>query len=260
MKYNYLIYISLFFFYACSTSQIDPIDCSIEGPKATAIATTSDCDTATGTITVSVTEGTAPYTYSINSSQIADNETGSFEGLTAGNYTVTVIDSNDCSTTTQVTVLSESGPSITEVEALDAGCGSSIGTITISAAGGSGDLSYSLNGGAPQANHVFTGLSAGSYDLSVTDGAGCETTQQVDVLSGVSLASEISPIIQNNCAVAGCHNGSQAPNLSAASGIIGSASSILSRTSAGTMPPSGKLPDNQIALIECWVNDGAPGN
>ena len=45
--------------------------------------------------------------------------------------------------------------------------------ITVNAYGGTGDLSYSLNGGEYQLSNSFTNLSAGQYSIIVTDENGC---------------------------------------------------------------------------------------
>lgn len=52
------------------------------------------------------------------------------------------------------------------------GAGSSDGSISASASGGSG-ITYSINGGAFQASGNFTGLSAGSYTIIAKDSRGC---------------------------------------------------------------------------------------
>lgn len=79
----------------------------------------------------------------------------------------------------------------------------------------------------------------------------------------VSLADEVQPIINANCAISGCHSGVQSPNLSTTQNIINNASRIRSVTQSGAMPPasSGKnLSDAQIQTIACWVDSGAPNN
>jgi hypothetical protein len=48
--------------------------------------------------------------------------------------------------------------------------GQNDGTITVQGSGGFGDFTYSINGGAPQASSVFTGLPAGTHSVAVDDG------------------------------------------------------------------------------------------
>ncbi len=54
------------------------------------------------------------------------------------------------------------------------------GTITLTATG-SGSLTYSLNGGTPQVNGNFTGLTTGQYTYRVEDQNGCFTEGTVEV-------------------------------------------------------------------------------
>jgi hypothetical protein len=82
--------------------------------------------------------------------------------------------------------------------------------------------------------------------------------------NGVSFTQNIEPIIQNNCAISGCHvNGRQLPALETYEQIAANAQRILFRTSNGTMPPvsSGKsLTQEDIHQIDCWLKLGAPDN
>ncbi len=154
-------------------------------------------------------------------------------------------------------------PELTVNEVQESNCGQSVGSITVSGSGGSGTLTYSLDGQTFQATGTFNGLSNGTYTVVVKDDTGCTNSTEVTV--GVndspSLAIDIVPIIQTNCAISGCHvSGAQSPNLSNRSGIISSAQRVLARTSQRTMPPSGSgksLTDAQIESIRCWVESGA---
>jgi hypothetical protein len=58
-----------------------------------------------------------------------------------------------------------------------------LNAIVVTASGGTGVLSYSLNGGAYQNSNIFSGLSNGAYIVGVRDANGCEvlTTVIVDV-------------------------------------------------------------------------------
>ena len=56
---------------------------------------------STGSVTVTGVDGTPGYTYDIGSGQQAS---GTFSGLGAGSYTITIIDNNTCSTTVAVTI------------------------------------------------------------------------------------------------------------------------------------------------------------
>lgn len=80
----------------------------------------------------------------------------------------------------------------------------------------------------------------------------------------VSLTTDVQPIVNNNCAVSGCHvSGAQSPDLSTKQNIIDRASRIKQRTQSRSMPPPGSgitLTDEEIAILGCWVDNGANDN
>jgi hypothetical protein len=94
----------------------------------------------------------------------------------------------------------------------------------------------------------------------VKDASGCEIEQTVRITSGIGYAASIAPIIQNNCAVSGCHSGTQAPDFRVFKNIQDNAAQIKVLTGNKTMPQNGTLSQSQIDMIACWVDDGAPAN
>jgi len=78
----------------------------------------------------------------------------------------------------------------------------------------------------------------------------------------ISFATEIAPIIENNCAVTGCHvAGVQSPNFGEKSNILDRATRIKTRTLARSMPPGSRtITDEQVSNISTWVDQGAKDN
>ncbi len=69
----------------------------------------------------------------------------------------------------------------------------------------------------------------------------------------------IKAIIDNSCAISGCHDGSQAiPDFRTYSEVKARSANIRSRVVGKTMPPSGALSSTVIQQIDCWVKNGAP--
>jgi len=201
--------------------------------------------------------------FSINGENF--NTSASFEDLGAGSYSIIArTTSEGCNSEPLVVdITNENGLTISLEQRSNADCGSSNGSISISQTNGAEPVSYSLNGGSFQQGGEFSNLSPDSYDIIARDANGCEASiSNIEITTGVSLSADIQPIIQNNCAVTGCHSGSQPPNFSDKQNILNNASRIKSRTSAETMPPSGRedLTEQEIALIACWVDDGALDN
>jgi len=234
------------------------IDCSKSSLVVSITSTSNAACNAQGSIQANTTGGSAPIQYSINGTTFQSS--GTFQ-VAAGTYTVTARDKNNCTATVEATV-NAVGDAITINSAIttDSGCGTSNASITVSASGGSGALTYKLGSGSAQSSNVFTNVASGSYVITVSDGT-CSAQRTEVVKAGTSLTNAVMPIIQANCAVSGCHNGSQSPNLSTSANVISFASSIRSRTQAGTMPPpSRSITTEQKATIACWVDDGAPNN
>jgi len=152
--------------------------------------------------------------------------------------------------------------SVTVTSTKDAACGSTDGSINVSATGGDGNYEFKLNQGSFQGSGQFASLAPGTYTVTVKDGNDCTAEESVKILSGLKLA-DIEPIITTNCAISNCHDGSAQgrPNFSMSNQIVSNAGRIKARTSAKTMPPanaSTSLSDAEIALIACWADDGAP--
>ncbi|TAF65699.1 MAG: hypothetical protein EAZ55_08015 [Cytophagales bacterium] len=155
-------------------------------------------------------------------------------------------------------------PTVSIASRTSTSCGTNNGAITVSGSGGTGTLSYSINGGTFQSSTTFTGLPSGEHTITVRDANNCTSTVTTTLLSGVSYATNISTIIQANCAISSCHvAGGTSPNFSNFSNIQSNASNIKTRISNKSMPPasSGRsLTDAQIQLMNCWISDGAPNN
>jgi hypothetical protein len=134
---------------------------------------------ATGSATVTVEGGTEDYTYSWNTTPEQTGTTAT--GLTAGTYTVTVTDANGCMTTAEVIITQPDAAltaAITSQE--DVLCfADSTGSATVTAEGGTEDYTYSWNTIPEQTGATATGLTAGTYIVTVTDANECITTVEV---------------------------------------------------------------------------------
>ncbi|MCK7460590.1 MAG: hypothetical protein MZU84_00090 [Sphingobacterium sp.] len=124
---------------------------------------------STGTATVTPSGGTAPYTYSWDTTPVQTTSTAA--GLAAGTYNITVTDANSCTATTFVVItqpatgMSGSISSQTNVLCF----GNITGSVTVLGAGGTPSYEYSLDGGAYQVSGTFNTLIAGSYIVTVGD-------------------------------------------------------------------------------------------
>src|SRR5207244_3999735 len=99
---------------------------------------------STGSVTVAGSGGTSAYTYSIDGTNFGNS--GTFSNLAAGSYTITVKDANGCTTTQPVTITQPASGLTASASATNPACSTGTGSITVTASGGTGALSYSIDG------------------------------------------------------------------------------------------------------------------
>ncbi len=132
-----------------------------------------------GAINITATGGTSPYTYDWGGGITAEDRTG----LSAGTYNVVVTDANGCTTSGSFAV-NQPAMLTVSVAKTDPTCDATPpdfdGTINITVAGGASPYTYDwADLGTPG---VFTdpedrsGLSAGTYTVTVKDAQGCTAT------------------------------------------------------------------------------------
>lgn len=128
----------------------------------------------TGTITLTVSGGTPPYTFFWRDD---DNSTTNpvRTGLCAGNYSVLVRDATGCDIWVDTTITEPAAKLKAACSADSSTCGQCNGKVTITATGGTAPYTYSWPGG------TLTNLCAGTYTGTVTDANGCKDSCTVTV-------------------------------------------------------------------------------
>ncbi|GJM31511.1 MAG: hypothetical protein DHS20C18_05120 [Saprospiraceae bacterium] len=130
-----------------------------------------------GNVAAVVGGGTGVYTYLWSNNAT----TATIDQLAAGNYSVTVWDSNDCEILGTAPVI-EPPPLFVDIDnIIDVICfGESTGEITVVGSGGLPPYEYSLDGNTFQISPTFSGLAAGDYTITILDANGC--TEIVDAI------------------------------------------------------------------------------
>jgi gliding motility-associated-like protein len=126
-----------------------------------------------GTIVVSASGGTSPYTFQITG--FPTNTTGSFTALPAASYTVNVTDVNGCLINVPAVINEPTAITFSTDSTLVNCNGGSDGTASITLAnGGTGTLTYQWGiNAANQTTATATALAAGTYNFTVTDANNC---------------------------------------------------------------------------------------
>src|SRR5690606_15282598 len=101
----------------------------------------------------------------------------SLRNVAAGVYKVIITDAYGCTSTCEVTITQPDEPLTCEIfETQNVGCDGNSGIINVSAKGGTEDYEYKLEDGEYQTSNIFSGLSAGTYTVTVKDENGCTST------------------------------------------------------------------------------------
>jgi len=169
-----------------ANSVTSTVNVTITQPSALAVAITSQTNVtifgaATGAVTVAGSGGTAPYQYKIGTGALQSSTT--FSGLTAGTYTITVVDAVSATSTVSVTITQQSSALVVTVSSQTgvAANGGALGSVTVAATGGTGPYQYKIGTGGLQSSPTFSGLAPGTYTITVTDANGGTSTVIVTI-------------------------------------------------------------------------------
>ena len=149
-------------------------------------------DETTGAVDITVTGGSAPYTFTWSTGQTSEDATG----LSSGYYTVTVRDAKGCTISGGYAV-SKSTFQVARTISPPTCYGETNGSISIQEpVGGTAPFTYVWSDG--QTGTSITDLEAGTYSVTITDAMGCSKTVSSTVLSPRQIS--VSALVSNiNC-------------------------------------------------------------
>jgi hypothetical protein len=216
--------------------------------SATSLSNVTCFNNSNGSMVATAQYGSSPYYYNLNGG--AWQTSVNFTGLPAGNYTLNVLDSKNCTTSTQFNITQPTGIAFNTIQTTNASCGQSNGGFSCSATGGIAPLQYKLNTGSYVPSGTFLNLAAGSYTLTVKDANGCtsSTTVIVNSQSGPSLN------VSNYTSVS-CFNGNDGTISLTATGGIGTLQ--YSINNGTTFQSSGIFTGLAVGTYICVVKDNA---
>ncbi|KAA3623509.1 MAG: hypothetical protein DWQ02_24430, partial [Bacteroidetes bacterium] len=166
---------------------------NIAGPGISASAQPEEiCVGESSVITAVATGGTAPFTYTWDNN-LGTGDTKTVSPTSSTTYGVTVQDANGCTASTTVTVTVHPNPTVS-ISKTDATCGDDNGTATASGSGGTAPYSYTWSDGLGT-GATKTGLSPGTYTVTVEDANGCTGTGSVTInnIAGPGISASAQP-------------------------------------------------------------------
>lgn len=186
----------------CSSSDAAAVS-NISGPTLALNSLTSlNCNRDNnGSATVSVLSGVNPLSY--NWSPYGGNGLTA-NGLSAGTYTLTVTDANNCVSALSVDI-TEPTPLDLSITPVNPTCyGIDNGIISTKATGGTAPYSYSWSPGGSTSSSLLNAV-AGNYQIVVTDSKSCTYSDVASLLQPALLTGSVTSTIPVSCS--GGNNG-----------------------------------------------------
>ncbi len=153
------------------------VSCSL---NSIADVTDNACNNGnTGSIDITTGGGNAPFIYSWSNGSTTED----LSGLDAGIYSLTITDNAGCEDTLTTTVTEPPVLNVTLTQSANAD------TIFANASGGISPYSYEWSTGATSS--FITGMSSGSYTVTVTDAIGCTETFNIKFV-GIKVLTTIA--------------------------------------------------------------------
>ena len=161
------------------------------------------CFESDGSISVLVSGGTPPYSYNLSngSSKIVTSNSVTFNGLSSGNYTISITDAGICSISQEIYLVSGQAFSIFQMNVVKATC-RELGKISISLQGGFPPFNYTLTNSegleTRQTTNLnstsYTGLKPGVHTLSISDSLKkCTYVEEFEITSEQNFTLTLTP-------------------------------------------------------------------
>jgi len=155
--------------------------------EITGTTTETDCQNPTGTISIRINKGTAPFSYSIDNGITFTPSSSNIitqNNLAAGTYNVIVRDAANCEQQLSLNIINRGGFRLVNTQARDENCNAANGSISLEIAGGQAPYRYSIDNGntfisTNSLTQVFNALVAGTYRIIIEDATNCRLTQTI---------------------------------------------------------------------------------
>ncbi len=158
------------------TINVNQFDCTLATEILSTDITCFGADN--GTAVLEFMGGAAPFTILWSTGETTTN----LSNLTAGNYSVSITDANNCPEIETFTIEQPSALVANATGSVTSGSGTDDGTASANPTGGSG--SYTFEWSNAETTATITNLAAGTYTVTVTDSNDCTAVQTVEVEAG----------------------------------------------------------------------------
>jgi hypothetical protein len=138
-------------------------------------------------ISIFPVHGTPPYSYSLNGGAFQTSNV--FTNLVDGTYKILITDAGGCSFSQDIYISTANSVSASVTNTI---CGNvATGSITVTPGFGSAPYSYSINNSPFQGANTFTGLSEGTYNVTVKDATSCSYSFSEKIIKQGSISGNV---------------------------------------------------------------------
>ncbi|MEJ8820312.1 hypothetical protein, partial [Lacibacter sp. H407] len=162
------------------------IDVTVGDVQANAVPTHALCFGGNGSVNLTVSGGTAPYSFLWNTGATTED----LASVPAGAYSVTVTDANGCTETANATVNQPTDVTANAVPT-HALCFGGNGSVNLTVGGGTPPYTFLWNTGATTED--LASVPAGAYSVTVTDANGCTETANATVNQPTDVTANAVP-------------------------------------------------------------------
>ena len=160
--------------------------------------TSSLCLQSNGSVQLNATGGAGSYSFSNDNVNFVPNS--NFTGLAAGTYTFYIRDTANCQSSCNVIVTDSSTLTGAIDTIINPACnGLAAGEIDLTANLGTPPYLYVLDNGSPQSSPDFTGLTAGTYQLTVQDSEGCSVPLSATITEPTAVHISLDSVVSTTC-------------------------------------------------------------
>jgi|GEM_PF-1629541 len=230
----------------CSATSTATVVTVNAAPTATISTTTGTTFCTGGSVSLNANTGTG-LTYKWNNAAgvIAGATSSTYSATTAGSYTVTVTNANNCSATSTATVVTVNAAPTATISTTTGTTFCTGGSVSLNANTGTG-LTYKWNNAAGviagATSSTYSATTAGSYTVTVTNASNCSATSTATV---VTVNTAPTATISTTTGTTFCTGGSVSLNANTGTGltykwnnaagvIAGATGSAYSATTAGS--------------------------
>jgi hypothetical protein len=151
------------------------------------------CFNSNGSITITLSGGTAPYYYLLNGGyvDITYEKTILIDTLPANGYNISITDAGLCNINTSLTLSTVNSMISADIFVQNSYCSNNGGVLTLTANGGLGPYTFGVINSSGNTNtfitnsnnHTFNNLQSGDYTAYITDSSGCYYSDEVTIMT-----------------------------------------------------------------------------